>query len=340
MGGTVAYGTNLYGRVDNIPGFGYVATEFSHFYFIPLFPQRSWLILQGPGTSGLFAQRTEWNGFGMTSPLWKSVLAAWLRAFAWLYAVSTMLAAVVAHFGADPTDWGRILRAVVFVGLAIASTYASRASFGRAVMLLKMADVSDDQVRRVEQIYGRTITDSWAGRKLSGSFISVASSGAASGYVPAHLDLALAAGVAIVAEPDDAAASTTDTDDAQPRLGLSDLTAQALQFNTPPEVYGRRDLRRLGIAGIVLGLITTPAGTWLGLFLQAALGLRTRLLFLPAFLAASVYLVGWYRVALTFRADLAGTSPITKAIRMALALVALAVLAAAVFVTLWAVLDW
>jgi hypothetical protein len=43
----VIHGHLLYGKVDHVPGLFYVATEFLHLYWIPIFPGRSYLVLEG-----------------------------------------------------------------------------------------------------------------------------------------------------------------------------------------------------------------------------------------------------------------------------------------------------
>jgi hypothetical protein len=64
-------GSNTYGAVDNIPGLGYVATEFFHLYYLPVIPYRTQFIVRGDA-----------GGFvGGRLPLsTKSILTAWVRA--------------------------------------------------------------------------------------------------------------------------------------------------------------------------------------------------------------------------------------------------------------------
>lgn len=68
----IIWGSRLYGKVDQIPSLGYVATKFFHLWFIPFVPEGSHLIIQEMGDG--------W--YGAPIPLnWKSVLVAWGRVF-------------------------------------------------------------------------------------------------------------------------------------------------------------------------------------------------------------------------------------------------------------------
>jgi hypothetical protein len=82
----------LFGKVDQVSGVGYVATEFFHISYIPVFPFQSWVILEGSEKDVLFYQ--SWRGIPIPRS-WKSIAFAWLRApllvcgfggvlFAWL----------------------------------------------------------------------------------------------------------------------------------------------------------------------------------------------------------------------------------------------------------------
>lgn len=64
------FGTRLYGKVDEVPGMGHVATVFFHINFVPLIPTKTWFVLD---------QTSEgWNG-APVSMSGKSILVAWMR---------------------------------------------------------------------------------------------------------------------------------------------------------------------------------------------------------------------------------------------------------------------
>jgi hypothetical protein len=74
------YGSGYYGKVDQVPGVCYVITLFGHFCFVPLFPQRTYLVREGTetydATFGLALMR--FSGVRLRLSL-KSVLFGWLR---------------------------------------------------------------------------------------------------------------------------------------------------------------------------------------------------------------------------------------------------------------------
>ena len=45
----IVWGTQLYGRIEKVPGLGHIATEFGHLMFLPLFPTQSYFIVEEKG---------------------------------------------------------------------------------------------------------------------------------------------------------------------------------------------------------------------------------------------------------------------------------------------------
>jgi hypothetical protein len=69
----IIFGSKNYGKVDHIPGLCYVATQFVHINFVPVWPIKSYVILDGTEQHGAFQ--------GMAIPMsWKSIFLGWLRA--------------------------------------------------------------------------------------------------------------------------------------------------------------------------------------------------------------------------------------------------------------------
>lgn len=71
----IIYGTRLFGKCDEIPGAGHVATQFFHVYFLPLIPMGSHFVIEG-SKSG-----SQYKAIPL-SLSWRSIGFAWLRASA------------------------------------------------------------------------------------------------------------------------------------------------------------------------------------------------------------------------------------------------------------------
>jgi hypothetical protein len=113
----VVFGSTLYGKVESVPGVCHVATRFLHFFFVPLFPTGSWLVIHK-------RERVEGAADALKLPAmhWGSVGMGWLRFF---LLVAMVVLAIVAStkIGLErpwsqtlPVIAGGLLCAVVFVG--------------------------------------------------------------------------------------------------------------------------------------------------------------------------------------------------------------------------------
>src|SRR5262245_52980403 len=83
----VIWGKRLFGKCDQVPGVGYVATQFFHIQFLPLVPLQSFVIEEGSEGG---------DGFrGVPIPLSiKSILFGWLRAGLVIGAIVGMIASI------------------------------------------------------------------------------------------------------------------------------------------------------------------------------------------------------------------------------------------------------
>jgi hypothetical protein len=152
---TIPTGTSLYGRVDNIPGVGYVATEFSHVGFFPLWPQRSFLVLHTPGVGSFLDAQTAWVGLEIPTPLWKSALAAWGRSAAFVYLLARLLGAFLRYSGGEMVNWGPVYWAAGIWAVLLATAWLSRMHPGLAAVVLRRADAPPEVVEKVERVLGR-----------------------------------------------------------------------------------------------------------------------------------------------------------------------------------------
>ncbi len=90
--GVVVYGKRLCGQVDRVPGLFYTSTLFWHIDYLPLFPVRSYIVLEGSEDGDNF------RGKAIRLQL-KSVLAGYLRGWSAATAVFTGGVGVAATMG-------------------------------------------------------------------------------------------------------------------------------------------------------------------------------------------------------------------------------------------------
>jgi hypothetical protein len=142
---SIHVGTRLSGKVDQVPGLFYVATEFFHLQFIPLIPLRSHVIFDG-------TEKDETFSGVLITLSGKSVLFAWLRAFCWVAGVAAGIFAVIefcsalARNGSGPIALGLALITGVVFYVLWASYRWARARPLRALELAKLADVAPEVV--------------------------------------------------------------------------------------------------------------------------------------------------------------------------------------------------
>jgi hypothetical protein len=80
----IIWGSQLYGKVDHVPGLFYVATSFGHVWYFPFIPTGSYLIID---------DGTDENGVQITMSV-KSVLMGWMRALAFVIGAILLIAGV------------------------------------------------------------------------------------------------------------------------------------------------------------------------------------------------------------------------------------------------------
>ncbi|MGD9855757.1 MAG: hypothetical protein AB7U20_12500 [Planctomycetaceae bacterium] len=114
----IIFGSGLYGRTDEVPGLGYVATKFGHLWYIPLIPVGSHFVIQQSGNS--------WHGAPI--PLsGKSVLIGWLRAALLVGIIFGGIATLIALF--SPNKAGAVEGAIVLAALIVALVLTRRMRF-------------------------------------------------------------------------------------------------------------------------------------------------------------------------------------------------------------------
>jgi hypothetical protein len=148
-------GTRLYGKVDEVPGLGHVATVFFHINFVPLIPTKTWFVLD---------QTSEgWNGAPI-SMSGKSVLVAWMRTACVLaFLVGGLFTFISVDRNTGERDWATPASCAVagvlgFVGLR--TRPFMKASYERALELAEplgltptgkaMLDLAYEQISEAE----------------------------------------------------------------------------------------------------------------------------------------------------------------------------------------------
>ena len=124
----IIWGSQLYGKVDEIEGVGHVATRFGHLYYIPLIPTSTMFITGQDGDNYYGAQ------IGLS---FKSILMAWLRAFSILAVIGSIVFLVGSDQG--PLQGKLIPGILVVVSIALVFFFrmgwAMKASYDRAKQL-------------------------------------------------------------------------------------------------------------------------------------------------------------------------------------------------------------
>ncbi|MGE0712748.1 MAG: hypothetical protein AB7N76_11195 [Planctomycetota bacterium] len=137
----IVWGTGLYGRVDEVPGVCWVATQFFHLYYIPLVPMGSQAVLEQNGN--------EWRGAAI-SLSFKSVLIAYLRAALIVAGIVGIVVTIMA-FTAKGSRGPSILAGVLPLVVGFGGFWASKvlgpinvASYERARSLLGSLGVPEE----------------------------------------------------------------------------------------------------------------------------------------------------------------------------------------------------
>lgn len=126
-------GTFRYGRVDQVPGRFYVATQFLHFCFVPLIPLQSYVI-KGE-------ELEKFQGIPIPMSL-KSVFMTWGRTILFLYVATTLWKTWTGGFTESQLMWMGGATALFVASLF----YLPRASFNRAVQLGLAAGIPPQEI--------------------------------------------------------------------------------------------------------------------------------------------------------------------------------------------------
>ncbi|RKH35961.1 hypothetical protein D7X12_33515 [Corallococcus sicarius] len=142
----VIFGSRLYGKVDEVPGLGFVATKFGHLYYVPLIPTEGWLVVAEEG-DGWRGQAIPVSG--------KSVLVAWARAAFLIGGIISLLTGLISLSNIEngaATVLGVV--AVLCIAGLITSyrwTWVTQASPERALEIARQAGLSEESLADLRQ---------------------------------------------------------------------------------------------------------------------------------------------------------------------------------------------
>jgi hypothetical protein len=157
----ITTGEKLFGKVDRVPGHFYVATPFLFFCGIPIFPGRSYLVLEGTQVDPTVFRKGSFAGYSIYWSF-KSILMAWFRAlFALLSLTGGITAALLflAYFRDthDPRHLNIALAGTAVIGLSLGayllSRWLERASPQRVIALGRRLEGKYPQAAAVVQAY-------------------------------------------------------------------------------------------------------------------------------------------------------------------------------------------
>lgn len=144
----VMFGSRLYGKVDEIPGLGYVATKFGHINFVPLIPLEGWLVTAEEG-NGWRGQAISMSG--------KSVLVAWARMLFIVVGLGSLLFGFISFTEEKSQDAIVLgLLGLACIGGLIASykwRWVTHASPERALEIAQEAGISVEGLAQLRRLY-------------------------------------------------------------------------------------------------------------------------------------------------------------------------------------------
>lgn len=160
----IVWGSGLYGKTDEIPGLGYVATKFGHLYYLPLFPSGSNFVIEKT-SDGWQGAPIRFSG--------KSFMMAWLRA---LLLIGSLISVIVFLVTAGDPGGRGVVGAPIAAGIAclgcLGAWFATtrmklftQASYERALQIADEVGFSDEARVIIDFVYER-ITQQEADRRF------------------------------------------------------------------------------------------------------------------------------------------------------------------------------
>lgn len=139
----MVYGWGLYGRVDRVPGLFFVATQFLHVSFFPVYPSQSYLVIErAEAAAGPTAVKLELN--------MKSIAMAYLKALLVAAGLGLSFFGTIAALRIEESPWFWLFPALGVGCLALwwVRRGAGAATPERAMELGALAGIHVDTVAR------------------------------------------------------------------------------------------------------------------------------------------------------------------------------------------------
>ncbi len=161
----IVWGTKLYGKVDEIEGVGYVATQFGHLFWIPLIPLNSFFVTRDG--------RHEFEGtpIGLHG---KSVLAGYGRVFSVLFILAGLGATNALFNPHEVLEPEKIRSTKITIALGVMAIPVCIACYLRSVRFANYATATnlankldlDERLRTCIEFYYDQISEEEAERRI------------------------------------------------------------------------------------------------------------------------------------------------------------------------------
>jgi hypothetical protein len=147
----VIWGSNWYGKCDEVPRLCHVETHFFHLYYVPLIPL---------GSFAVFGRTPDGNVQGVPVGLSiKSVLLAWLRTILIVGGIGAAVACIINFATKHPLEGVGLgfVAACAFALFALTKKFRifTHAGYERAIDLARRSGVTPEGMLMIEIAYGR-----------------------------------------------------------------------------------------------------------------------------------------------------------------------------------------
>src|SRR2546423_13729898 len=144
------FGTRLFGKCDQVPGFFHVATRFGHVDYIPLIPMQSYIVFEQ--SNGIIGGTFRGVPIGLSG---KSVAIAWMRCLS----IAAVVVGIIMAIAVGSGNPARALLPLLIAGAGAGAFFFTRhksmtfASYERACQLAQMLGMNERGMARLREVY-------------------------------------------------------------------------------------------------------------------------------------------------------------------------------------------